>query len=202
MDLEIHQALTAEEIEHVKQITNTGNLYYDYDPLIEQARNHAFYVCRQFNQTFAQTGHGEMQLMMDLFGDLGNHAEIGKGFITEFGFNLHVGDHFYAGQNLKVIDCNVIKIGDYVQVGDNCGIYTSNHAFDPQKRADHWCSDHPITIGSHVSIGNDVTVLPGITIGANTVIRSGSIVTHDLPANVVAVGAPCTVIKNLSDRAE
>ena len=118
------------------------------------------------------------------------------------GKKMHVGDHFYAGQNLKVIDCNVIKIGDYVQVGDNCGIYTSNHAFDPQKRADHWCSDHPITIGSHVSIGNDVTILPGITIGANTIVQSGSIVAHDLPANVVAAGAPCTVIENLSDKAE
>ena len=198
----MHQALTAAEIEHVKKITNTGELYYDYDPLIEQARNHAFYVCRQFNQTFATNRQGEMQLMADLFGDLGSYAEIGKGFITEFGFNLHVGDHFYTGQNLKVIYCNVLQIGDYVQIGDNCGIYTSNHAFDPQKRADHWCSDHPITIGSHVSIGNDVTILPDITIGDNTVIRSGSVVTHDLPANVVAVGAPCTVIKNLSDRAE
>ncbi len=198
----MHQALTAAEIEHVKKITNTGELYYDYDPLIEQARNHAFYVCRQFNQTFTPNGQGKMQLMATLFGDLGTHAEIGKGFITEFGFNLHVGDHFYARQNLKVIDCNVIQIGDYVQVGDNCGIYTSNHAFDPQKRADHWCSDHPITIGSHVSIENDVTILPGITIGDNTVIRSGSVVTHDLPANVVAAGAPCTVIENLSDKAE
>lgn len=198
----MHQALTAAEIEHVKKITNTGELYYDYDPLIEQARNHAFYVCRQFNQTFTPNGQGKMQLMATLFGDLGTHAEIGKGFITEFGFNLHVGDHFYARQNLKVIDCNVIQIGDYVQVGDNCGIYTSNHAFDPQKRADHWCSDHPITIGSHVSIENDVTILPEITIGDNTVIRSGSVVTHDLPANVVAAGTPCTVIENLSDKAE
>ena len=198
----MHQALTAAEIEHVKKITNTGELYYDYDPLIEQARNHAFYVCRQFNQTFTPNGQGKMQLMATLFGDLGDHAEIGKGFITEFGFNLHVGDHFYAGQNLKVIDCNVIKIGDYVTVGDNCGIYTSNHAFDPQKRANHWCSDHPITIGSHVSVGNDVTVLPNITIGDNTVIQSGSVVTHDLPANVIAAGAPCVVIKNLSDKVE
>ena len=140
--------------------------------------------------------------MADLFGDLGSYAEIGKGFITEFGFNLHVGDYFYAGQNLKVIDCNVIKIGDYVTIGDNCGIYTSNHAFDPQKRADHWCSDHPITIGNRVSVGNDVTILPNITIGDNTVVQSGSVVTHDLPANVVAAGAPCTVIENLSDKAE
>ncbi len=198
----MHQALTAAEIEHVKQITNTGELYYDYDPLIEQARNHAFYVCRQFNQTFAANRQGEMQLMADLFGDLGSYAEIGKGFITEFGFNLHVGDYFYAGQNLKVIDCNVIKIGDYVTIGDNCGIYTSNHAFDPQKRADHWCSDHPITIGNRVSVGNDVTILPNITIGDNTVVQLGSVVTHDLPANVVAAGAPCTVIENLSDKAE
>ena len=62
----MHQALTAAEIEHVKKITNTGELYYDYDPLIEQARNHAFYVCRQFNQTFATNRQGEMQLMIFL----------------------------------------------------------------------------------------------------------------------------------------
>lgn len=199
MDLESHQALTVEEIKHVKQITNTGKLYYDYDPLIEQARNHAFYVCRQFNQTFAKNDDGNIKLMVKLFGDLGKNPMIGKGFITEFGFNLHVGDYFSAGQDLKMIDCNVVKIGNYVQIGDNCGIYTSNHAFDPQKRADHWCSDHPITIGSHVSIGNDVTILPGITIGNNTIVRSGSIVTCDLPANVIAAGTPCMVIEKITD---
>lgn len=192
----MHQALTEKEIEHVKKITNTGELYYDYDPLIEQARNHSFYVCREFNQSFDQQVNGKIDYLYYLFGDLGSNAQIEKGFITEFGFNLHVGDNLTIGQDTKIIDCNVIKIGDNVTIGDNCGIYTSNHALDPQKRADHWCSDHPITIGNNVWIENDVTILPGTSIGDNTIVRSGSVVVKDLPANVIAQGVPCTVIEN------
>lgn len=191
MDLNVHQPLTRDEIEHVKRITNTGQLYYDYDSLIEQARNHAFYECRQFNQSFVRDGKGDMQLLERLFGKLGKNAQVEVGFITEFGFNLQIGDDFCAGRNLKMIDCNTITIGNHVTIGHECGIYTSNHAMNPHKRADHWVKDLPITIGNDVWIEDGVTILPGVTIGDHAVIQTGSVVIHDVAPNTVVSGVPC-----------
>lgn len=195
MDLNIHQPLTDDEITYVKGITNTGKLYYDYDPLIEQARNHAFYECRQFNQSFVKEGKGNMQFLEHLFGKLGKSAQIEVGFITEFGFNLRIGNDFFAGRNLKMIDCNTIIIGDHVTIGNECGIYTSNHAMDPHKRANHWVKDLPITIGNDVWIEDGVTILPGVTIGDHAVIQAGSVVTHDIDSNTIASGVPCKSFK-------
>lgn len=194
MDLNSHQALTAAEIEHVKGITNTGKLYYDYDPLIEQARNHAFWICRQYNQSFYQNAQGDIALLQALLGDVGTNPQIEQGFITEFGFNLHIGDNFRAGHDLTMIDCNVVTIGNNVTIGEQVGIYTSNHAMNNQKRANHWCSEQPITIGNNVIIENNVTILPGITIGDNAVITTGAVVTENIPANVIASGVPCRPI--------
>lgn len=193
MDLNNHQALTKDEITHVKSITNTGKLYYDYDPLIEQARNHAFWICRQYNQSCYETVNGNINLLKKLFGSLGDNPMIEQGFITEFGFNLYIGDNFKAGHNLTMIDCNVVTIGNNVTIGEQVGIYTSNHAMNNQKRANHWCSEQPITIGNNVIIENNVTILPGVTINDNVVIKTGSVVTTDIPKNVIASGVPCQV---------
>lgn len=193
MDLNNHQALTTTEIAHVKSITNTGKLYYDYDPLIEQARNHAFWICRQYNQSCYETVNGDINLLKELFGSIGNNPSIEQGFITEFGFNLHIGDNFRAGHDLTMIDCNVVTIGNNVTIGQQVGIYTSNHAMDNQKRANHWCSEQPITIGNNVIIENNVTILPGVTINDNAVIKTGSVVTNDIPKNAIASGVPCRV---------
>ncbi|MGX5376907.1 sugar O-acetyltransferase [Ligilactobacillus sp. LYQ135] len=192
MDLNTHQKLTLEEIEHVKAITNSGKLYYDYDPLIEKARNYAFYICREYNRS------QDLNLLKELFGKMDENAQIEYNFITEFGFNLYSGKNLIIGNDVKMIDCNVITIGDNVNIGSNVGMYTSNHALDPEKRANHWCSEQPITIGDNVSIGNDVTILPGITIGDNTIIESGSVVTKDISANKIASGVPCREVENLN----
>lgn len=196
MDLNTHQALTNDEIEHVKHITNSGNLYYDYDPLIEKARNYAFYVCRQYNQSFINDGKGDLTLLRSLFGKIGQNVQIDNGFITEFGFNTYIENNVVIGQDLKMIDCNTIKIGENVTIGNQVGIYTSNHAMDPEKRATHWCSEQAITLNNNVFIEDGVTILPGITIGENTIIKAASVVTKNIPVNVVAAGIPCKVIKH------
>ena len=108
------------------------------------------------------------------------NAQVSKGFITEFGFDLYIGNNFIAGHNLKMIDCNVVTIGNNITVGEEVEIYTSNHAFDVSKRAQHWCSESPVTIGNNVVIGNDVTILPGVTIGNNSWIKTSSVVVEDI----------------------
>lgn len=193
MDLNSHTALSKAEIQHVQSITNTGELYYDYDPLIEKARNYAFYICRKFNQNPT----GQKQLLVDLLGEVGQNVVINPGFITEFGFNTHIEDDVVIGDDLKMIDCNVVKIGKHATIGNQVGIYTSNHALDPQKRADHWCSEKPIIIANNVVIEDDVCILGGVTIGENTIVKQGSIVIHDLPANTIAQGVPCEVVQKM-----
>lgn len=194
MNLNEHEALTKDEIEHVQQITNTGDLYYDYDPLIEKARNYSYYLCRQYNQSFTNHSQGDLQILKKLFKEIGDGVKIDPGFITEFGFNTTIGEQTIIGRDFKMIDCNVVKIGKFVTIGDQVGIYTSNHAMDPQKRAQHWCSEKPIIIGDGVVIEDNVTILPGVMIGDNAVIRAASVVTHNIPANEIASGVPCETI--------
>lgn len=185
MDLSRRRELTPREIEHVKGITNSGELYYDYDPLIECARNHAYEVCRRFDRN--EAGTDELRRLLKR---LGRNPEIDDGFITEFGFNLSIGDDFRAGRNLKVIDCNEIEIGDNVVIGDNVGIYTSSHARDPKLRAGHWCSEQPVRIGSGVVIDGNCVVLPGAVIEDDVWIRPGSVVRGRIEAGSVCAGTP------------
>ncbi|MBP3284244.1 MAG: sugar O-acetyltransferase [Clostridia bacterium] len=117
-------------------------------------------------------------------------------FYCDYGFNIEIGENFYSNHNLVILDANKVKIGDYVQIGPNCGIYTSGHPLDSETRMKLEFAK-PITIGNHVWLGGNVCVMPGVTIGDNTVIGAGSVVTKDIPANVVAVGNPCRVIKKI-----
>ena len=114
MDLNRRHKLTKEETEHVKKITNSGRLYYDYDPLIESARNFAYETCRRYNRH--ETDIDELR---SLFEKLGKNPSIADGFITEFGFNLSIGDDFDAGCGLKIIDCNEVSIGNNVVIESN-----------------------------------------------------------------------------------
>ena len=151
MDLNRRHKLTKEETEHVKKITNSGRLYYDYDPLIESARNFAYETCRRYNR---------------------HEADID------------------AGCGLKIIDCNEVSIGNNVTIGENVGIYTSNHAKDPKLRCDHWCSELPIRIGNNVVIESNSVVLPGTIIEDNVWIRPGSVVLGRIEADSICAGDP------------
>lgn len=190
MDLSEHSALTNFEIEYIKQITNSGKRYYDYDPLISKARNHAYFECRKYDNEL-RNGRKKIEILKNLLAHLGHHAEINLGFTCEFGFNLTVGSYFSAGRDFKVIDCNKVEIGNNVSLGAQVGIYTSNHAENPELRAAHWCSEQPIVIADDVIIENNVVITPGVKIGEGATIRAGSVVTHNISANTIASGNPC-----------
>lgn len=118
-------------------------------------------------------------------------------FWVDFGENIHIGAHTFINNGLTALDVARITIGAHCQIGPNCQLLTPTHPLDPVLRRDGWEAAEPITLGDNVWLGGGVTVCPGVTIGENTVVGAGSVVTKDLPANVVAVGNPARVIREL-----
>ncbi|MGL5298895.1 MAG: sugar O-acetyltransferase, partial [Plesiomonas sp.] len=119
---------------------------------------------------------------------------------ANWGRHTHLGHHVYANFNLTLVDDTHIYIGDHVMIGPNVTLATAGHPIDPEYRKRLAQFNLPVRIGNNVWIGAGCVVLPGVTIGENSVIGAGSIVTRDIPANVVAFGNPCAVVRPISER--
>ena len=144
----------------------------------------------------------ETQRMKEILkGLLGHVADdefiINQPFRCDYGKQISIGKRFFANFNFTVLDEAHVTIGDNCFIGPNVSIYTACHSTDPVERNSRQEWAKPVTIGHNVWIGGSVTILPGVTIGNNTTIGAGSVVTKDIPANVVAVGNPCKVIRQL-----
>ncbi len=131
-------------------------------------------------------------------GSAGQQPFVNPNFRVEFGRNIHVGDQFYANYDCVMLDGAPITIGDHVLFGPKVGLYTSNHLFDATERQNGGCIAKPITIGDRCWLAANVTVLPGVTIRDKTIVGAGSVVTHDLPSNVLAAGNPCQVLRPIT----
>ena len=138
-------------------------------------------------------------IIRQLFGHVGKSVCIHSPFHCDFGAQISVGDHFVGNFNLTILDEAPVTIGDHVFIGPNVGIYTVNHALLPDQRNAGIMRSLPIAIGNNVWIGGHTVVMQGVTIGDNTVIGAGSVVTHDIPAGVVAVGSPCRVLRKITE---
>ena len=117
--------------------------------------------------------------------------------MCDYGYNIHIGENFYANHGLLILDAARVEIGDNVYIAPNCNIYTASHPLNIEERNKGLEYAYPVKIGNNVWIGGNVTILPGVTIGDNTTIGAGSVVTKDIPANVVAYGNPCRVAKKI-----
>jgi len=129
----------------------------------------------------------------------GERLCIEQPFHCDYGANIEVGDNFYANFNLTILDANKVVIGDNVFIAPNVGLHTSGHPLDAKRRNAGLEYAKPITIGHNVWIGAGVNVMPGVSIGDNSVIGAGSVVTRDVPANVVAGGVPCRVMRGIEE---
>lgn len=138
-----------------------------------------------------------MQLLKSFLGKTGNNLIIEPPFACDYGYNIEVGENFYANVNLVILDGAKVCIGDNAFIAPNVGIYTAGHPLDAEQRNRGLEYARPVTIGHNVWIGAGVNILPGVTIGDNTVIGAGSVVTKDIPSNVLAVGNPCRVVKEI-----
>ena len=140
-----------------------------------------------------------LKTIKELFGSVGKNPSISAGFHCDLGYNIRVGDNFYAGYNCVMLDYAEIKIGDNCLIGPNVGIYTTGHNLDPVNRYKSGFAK-PIKIGNNVWIGGNACIMPGVKIGDNSVIGAGSVVTKDIPSGVIAAGNPCKVIRNITEK--
>lgn len=158
-------------------------------------------LVREFNAMPPEDMAGREKLLHEIFGEVGEGVWIVPPMSCAVGKYVSIGSGTYANMNLTLIDDWKITIGSHVLIGPNVTICTTGHPIHPSHRRDGMYS-FPITIGDNVWIGGNVTILPGVTIGENSVIGAGSVVTKDIPANVVAFGSPCKVFREINERDE
>lgn len=176
-----------------------GQVYNDFDDDLFQRRVAAKKLFRAYNKTEDEDTALRQELMQKLFHQVGKNVWIEPDFRCEFGKNITIEDNVYINFGCVILDCAEVVIGANTLLGPNIGIYPVNHALDAQERIHGGCCSKPVHIGKNVWLGGDVKILAGVTIGDNTVIGTGSVVTKDIPAGVVAVGDPCRVIRPITE---
>ena len=176
-----------------------GMIYNDFDKDLFDRRVAAKKLFRAYNKTDDEEVALRHQIMQQLFQKVGENVWIEPDFKCEFGKNITIENDIYINFGCVILDCAKVTIGSHTLLGPNVGLYAANHATDANERINGGCYGKPIHIGKNVWLGGDVKVLPGVSIGDNTIIGTGSIVTKDIPANVIAVGTPCKVIKEITE---
>ncbi|WP_125765020.1 sugar O-acetyltransferase [Levilactobacillus mulengensis] len=178
---------------------HTGDLYLPDDPAIEVEQKRYLDRLYDYNHTRPSEPAKQQQILHELFADLGENCYVEPPFHANFGgHHVHFGANVYANFNLTMVDDTHIYVGDHTMIGPNVTLATAGHPINAELRSRNYQYNMPIHIGRNCWLGAGVIVLPGITIGDNVVVGAGSIVTKDLPDNVVAVGNPCHVLRPVS----
>ena len=175
----------------------SGEIYDASDKHLIKERNIAKDLCFEYNHLQPSKLKERKALIKKLFGKTEKMFHIEQPFYCDYGYNIEIGENFYTNVNVVILDCAKVTFGDNVMIAPNCGFYTAGHPFDVEQRNKALEYAYPITVGNNVWIGAGCSILPGVTIGDNTVIGAGSVVTKDIPSNVLAVGNPCKVIREL-----
>ena len=140
------------------------------------------------------------ELIRSILGKAGKSVHVEAPFRCDYGYNIEVGDNFYANFNCTILDVGKVTIGNNVLFAPNVSIYTAGHPLHPDSRNTGYEYGIGITIGDNVWLGGNVIVNPGVTIGSNVVIGAGSVVTRNIPDNVIAVGSPCRVLREITEK--
>ena len=172
-----------------------GDLYVADDPEIAEQLAAAQDLMAAYNATTARQGPLRRHLLESLLGSVGEGTEIRPPFYVDYGSYISIGARTFANYGLVALDVAAITIGDDVQIGPNVQLLTPTHPVAAGARRDKWEAALPITIGDNVWLGGGAIVLPGVTIGARTVVGAGAVVTRDVPPDVVVVGNPARVVR-------
>ena len=181
-----------------KQKMLSEKAYKASDKELFEERLHAQKTCFDFNSISPELITERHDLIRRILGSVSSEFYIQPPFQCDYGYNIHLGNHFYSNYNLTILDCAEVRIGDHVMIAPNVSIFTAGHPIDAKKRNEEWEYAIPVTIGNNVWIGGNSVINPGVNIGDNTVIGSGSVVTRDIPSNVIAAGNPCKVIREIT----
>jgi len=175
-----------------------GELYIADDPELSVDADRAQSLSHRLNTMDPTDGAARRALLTELLGAFGEGSEIRPPFRCDYGYQTFIGARTFANFGLVCLDVATVTIGDDVQIGPNVQLLTPTHPVAAGPRRDKWEAALPIVIGDNVWLGGGAIVLPGITIGRNTVVGAGAVVTRDLPADVVAVGNPARVIRQVA----
>jgi len=174
-----------------------GDLYVADDPESERLAQRGARLADEYHRAVLAGEPTARALLAELVGTLGDGAFIKPPFFVDYGENIHIGARTFANYNLVALDVAPITIGADCQIGPNVQLLTPTHPIEPEPRRDKLEGARSIVIGDNVWLGGGVIVCPGVTIGENSVIGAGAVVTRDIPANVVAVGNPARVIRSI-----
>ncbi|MEL6605656.1 MAG: sugar O-acetyltransferase [Cyanobacteria bacterium J06614_10] len=190
-NLEVHEARS------MKERMLAGDLYIADDPQLAADSRRAAMLLQRFNNSAPTALDARRTLLHKLLGTFDKEAVIRPPLLCDYGYQIHVGARTFINYGAVLLDVATITIGEDVQVGPNVQLLTPTHPLEPALRLAKWEAAKPITIGNNVWLGGGVIICPGVTIGENTVVGAGAVVTKDLPRNVVAVGNPAHVIRQL-----
>lgn len=174
-----------------------GMVYSAIDPDLKQELNRVKDLVHEYNAIRPSDLKKRSATLHRILGRCDSDTFINQPFYCDYGKHIEVGKRFFANFHFTVLDEAYVRIGDDAFIGPNVSIYTACHSTNPTERNTRNEWGKPVTIGNNCWIGGSVTILPGVTIGDNCTIGAGSVVTHDIPANTIAVGNPCRPIKSI-----
>ena len=187
-------------MESEKEKMGTGRLYdANYDTELIAERQACKELCYTLNHLPPSQIAEREAIIRRLFCKTKERFLLEQPFYCDYGYNIEIGENFYANMNCVILDEAKVTFGDNVFIAPSCGFYTAGHPLDGEQRNRGLEYAPPIRVGNNVWIGAQVCVLPGVTIGDNTVIGAGSVVNRDIPANVIAAGNPCRVIREITE---
>lgn len=174
-----------------------GELYMASDPELSRDHLNAQELLARFNASGATDEVERTSLLEQLFGYFGEAAVVKPTLRCDYGYNISIGARTFVNYDCTFLDCNTITIGEEVQIAPGVQIYTATHPLNAAERRSGAEFALPVTIGDGVWLGGGTIVCPGVAIGSNTVVGAGSVVTKDLPPNVLAAGSPARIIRHL-----
>lgn len=177
----------------------SGNLYLAYDKELSELRFKCRELMDQINRTSFNDNEKRLEIIKKLFSKVGSNVSINKPFYCDYGFNIEIGDNFYSNYDLLILDVNKVIIGNNVMFGPRVSIYTAAHPIDKDVRRTNLEYGLPVVIEDDVWIGGNTVINPGVTIGSGSVIGANAVVTKDIPSNVIAVGNPCRVLREITN---
>lgn len=183
-----------------KDKMHTGELYLPGDEEIMKEQQMCLDKLYDYNMTRPTESEKRQELLKEMFAEIGEDCYIEPPFHANWGGkHVHFGKCVYANFNLTAVDDTHIYVGDYTMIGPNVTLATAGHPILPELRKEAYQFNMPVHIGKNCWLGAGVIVLPGVTIGDNTVIGAGSVVTKDIPSNVVAIGNPCRILREINE---
>lgn len=184
----------------VRELRDGGDNYRPCDdPSLTEEYLRAARLLHEYNAICFADMEARRAVLARLLGSMGENCRILSPFHCDFGYNLHVGDNFFANTGLVVLDTARVTIGNDVLIGPQVGIYAASHPLEPDVRAEGYEYAWPITIGDGAWIGGHASILPGVNIGRGSVVGAGSVVVHDVPDGCVVAGNPARIIRWIAD---